>query len=597
MSGPVARPTPAARMRRSTRPSLAPGGRSALVAVVAGSRRGARGRPGLQFGPHLERDRRRRERRRPVDGLGAGQRRAGHRGIRQLQDQRDAVPASTCTSASTCSEGQLLATLDPTSAQLTVDQAQLSLTRRRGPADRRAGRRTRGSGSGSASSTARRSVPAVDATEFVLRRRPRRATAGPTPDYAVLDHDHDHAVHDSDEADRSATSVVLGRDHPRRATRTLASTSRRRANATTTTPRRRRPPSPRPRPRSTAPSSTCSNAQPTLAETRLVRAGRRARSFRSRAPAPGTRVGRRLVELIGVERLRARVRFRLHRLGLGSGTGARGQRGAASAARARHRRRAARASREIVDTGSMTMTVAFSESDITKVKVGQPATVTLDALTGRGARRTRELDLHVRHHQRRRGQLRRHPDLDQTDSQRPARDERLGLGGHRAGPGGQPPQQRGHRQRLGDHRQPAQERQDRSRPRWSVGLRGDSRTQIVSGLRAGPAGGGDHARSRRWASAAGVVSATSAAGSRARAALRERRRWLRRRRWRLGGGGARLLRRRLMDRAPGHRPGRRAQDLRAGRDLGARAARNHAPGRAAASTWRSWAARAAARAR
>jgi membrane fusion protein, macrolide-specific efflux system len=30
----------------------------------------------------------------------------------------------------------------------------------------------------------------------------------------------------------------------------------------------------------------------------------------------------------------------------------------------------------------MTMTVAFSESDITKVKVGQPATVTLDALSG-----------------------------------------------------------------------------------------------------------------------------------------------------------------------------------------------------------------------
>ena len=30
----------------------------------------------------------------------------------------------------------------------------------------------------------------------------------------------------------------------------------------------------------------------------------------------------------------------------------------------------------------MTMTVPFSESDITKVKVGQPATVSLDALSG-----------------------------------------------------------------------------------------------------------------------------------------------------------------------------------------------------------------------
>lgn len=37
---------------------------------------------------------------------------------------------------------------------------------------------------------------------------------------------------------------------------------------------------------------------------------------------------------------------------------------------------------EIVNTGTMTMSVAFSESDISKVKVGQTATVTLDALTG-----------------------------------------------------------------------------------------------------------------------------------------------------------------------------------------------------------------------
>jgi hypothetical protein len=37
---------------------------------------------------------------------------------------------------------------------------------------------------------------------------------------------------------------------------------------------------------------------------------------------------------------------------------------------------------EIVNTSSLTMTVAFSESDISKVAVGQPATVTLDALAG-----------------------------------------------------------------------------------------------------------------------------------------------------------------------------------------------------------------------
>jgi macrolide-specific efflux system membrane fusion protein len=37
---------------------------------------------------------------------------------------------------------------------------------------------------------------------------------------------------------------------------------------------------------------------------------------------------------------------------------------------------------EIVNSKTMTMTVAFSESDISKLKVGQTATVTLDALTG-----------------------------------------------------------------------------------------------------------------------------------------------------------------------------------------------------------------------
>ena len=37
---------------------------------------------------------------------------------------------------------------------------------------------------------------------------------------------------------------------------------------------------------------------------------------------------------------------------------------------------------EVGNSGTLTMTVAFSESDVAKVKVGQPATVTLDALTG-----------------------------------------------------------------------------------------------------------------------------------------------------------------------------------------------------------------------
>ena len=37
---------------------------------------------------------------------------------------------------------------------------------------------------------------------------------------------------------------------------------------------------------------------------------------------------------------------------------------------------------EIVNTSSLTMTVAFSESDVSKVQVGQPATIAMDALSG-----------------------------------------------------------------------------------------------------------------------------------------------------------------------------------------------------------------------
>lgn len=64
--------------------------------------------------------------------------------------------------------------------------------------------------------------------------------------------------------------------------------------------------------------------------------------------------------------------------GAGSSSGASAASGGSSAASSG----TSSAFAEIVNTGTMTMTVAFSESDISKVRVGQPATVTLDALTG-----------------------------------------------------------------------------------------------------------------------------------------------------------------------------------------------------------------------
>lgn len=59
----------------------------------------------------------------------------------------------------------------------------------------------------------------------------------------------------------------------------------------------------------------------------------------------------------------------------GSGSGSSGSLGSSSSA-------SSTPFAEIVDSSRLTMTVAFSESDIAKVRVGQPATVTLDALSG-----------------------------------------------------------------------------------------------------------------------------------------------------------------------------------------------------------------------
>ena len=130
------------------------------------------------------------------------------------------------------------------------------------------------------------------------------------------------------------------------------------------------------------------------------------------------------------------------------------------------------------------MTVAFSESDISKIKVGQPATVTLDALAGV------QLAAHV-------SQI--SPvgstsssvvsydatlTLDQNDSQvKPGMSASASVITGQAS-GRHTPQLGGDRHRLARHRQRAQERQD-GPTQVVVGLRGDSRTQIISGLAAG----------------------------------------------------------------------------------------------------------------
>ncbi len=133
----------------------------------------------------------------------------------------------------------------------------------------------------------------------------------------------------------------------------------------------------------------------------------------------------------------------------------------------------------------MTMTVAFSESDISKIKAGQPATVTLDALTGV------ELGAHVTSIST----------LGTTSSSVVSYDATLTLDQHdsRVKPGmsasaavitGQasgvtlPTSAVSTRGSTTATVELLRNGKTRSTP-VSVGVQGDSRTQIVSGLRAG----------------------------------------------------------------------------------------------------------------
>ena len=68
----------------------------------------------------------------------------------------------------------------------------------------------------------------------------------------------------------------------------------------------------------------------------------------------------------------------------------------------------ARRSRSSATSDSMQLVVPLSESEVGNVKVGQIATVTVEALEGRKLAGTRQRSRHPVHEQQRRGQLRRH---------------------------------------------------------------------------------------------------------------------------------------------------------------------------------------------
>jgi multidrug efflux pump subunit AcrA (membrane-fusion protein) len=283
-------------------------------------------------------------------------------------------------------EGQLLATLDSTSAQLGVDQAQESLTSAQDQLDEVENGTATGGGSGGGSSgssgstgssgssgsgqTASLRTSGVSSTEFVSLDNATRKPSKPKPKRTTT------TPKRTKTAPTPTRTVTVPARSPSSASASRTSTTP--ATTTTTTP---------------LPSSIASaQAAVYQAEANLHTAQQALTKTSLYAPVSGT-----IVSLAGLSpgdpvtagnSSSASSSSGSGSSGTGASTGSGGAStagslgGSSSSSSSSSGTGSSTAFAQIVDTGSLTMTVAFSESDISNVHVGQSATVTMEALTG-----------------------------------------------------------------------------------------------------------------------------------------------------------------------------------------------------------------------
>jgi multidrug efflux pump subunit AcrA (membrane-fusion protein) len=284
-------------------------------------------------------------------------------------------------------EGQLLATLDSTSAQLSVDQAQEALTAAQDQlTEVENGTATGGSGSSGSGSgqTASLETSGASSTEFVslgnATRKPATPKTKTTPTTAPTPTPTPTRTVTVQAPSTSAPSRTSSSGGSSTSTATKTSTT---PTTTTTTP---------------SPSSIASaQAAVYQAEANLHTAQQALTKTNLYAPVSGT-----IVSLAGlspgdsVSAGSSGTASSSSSSGSGSGSGSGtssasggagsatvGSLGGSSASSSSSSGSGSSTSfAQIVDTGSLTMPVAFSESDISKVHVGQSATVTMEALSG-----------------------------------------------------------------------------------------------------------------------------------------------------------------------------------------------------------------------
>ena len=280
------------------------------------------------------------------------------------------------------SQGQLLATLDPTSAQLSVAQAENTLTAAKDQL--KAARQTSTSSSTSSTTTgASLQTNGGGSAEFVSE------TVGHVPSTTTTT--------------TTTTTRTQGTPRPRPKRKTSGKTTVPQTTTTTTTPA-----STQAAPQgttttaagsssasgTTSPSTKAANiatAQASVysAEANLRSAETSVSNTKLYAPTSGTIVALSTLQpgdqVSGGTSSNAAAGSSSGGSSSGSsGTGTTaGSLGGSSSSSSSSSGSSSSAFAEIVNTDTMTMTVALSESDVTKVRVGQPATITLDQLDRR----------------------------------------------------------------------------------------------------------------------------------------------------------------------------------------------------------------------
>jgi membrane fusion protein, macrolide-specific efflux system len=256
------------------------------------------------------------------------------------------------------SKGQLIATLNPTNAELSLSAARKSLTAARDSltAAENGTSSSSSGGSGSSTSNGASLTGRASGTEFVsfVTRVPGGKGRRPSG--------KGHKPSRSGRGGRSGAGSTpkvggasSGSGRPSSGTSTGASSASASSSTTTT---------PSPSAIASAKASVYTarenlrTAEQALAETRLY------------APASGTIAS--LSNLVPGDSVSAGATTSGAASSTSSSSGS--SSGASSSSSS--------AFTEIVNRSTLTMTVSFSESDITKVRVGQPATVTFDALSG-----------------------------------------------------------------------------------------------------------------------------------------------------------------------------------------------------------------------